>query len=229
MNDKRSNSWCLTFPPEKKTARMNQYRHNWWLTSCQLTNRRSSLQNRRLQTVSGLIGSVTVMKDRKRPDRSSLRFIRADEPTLLEATPTGSEATLQTKWPAWEAFEAFSRILEAVSVIGAAGGLGAVCCSLHVFYRSVLFSLLTNDRRRLSARSLDGNIDTGRFLDWLKEAGRLDGQLALVFSVVYFVLGNSVCVCVCTRGDVGQLPVEATRRHNDNSSRGNNQSTPRWF
>lgn len=150
-------------------------------------------------------------------------------PLCWRPRPQEVKQPFKIKWPAWEAFEAFSRILEAVSVIGAAGGLGAVCCSLHVFYRSVLFSLLTNDRRRLSARSLDGIIDTGSFLDWLKEAGRLDGQLALVFSVVYFVLGNCVCVCVCTRWDVGQLPVEATRRHNDNSSRGNNQSTPRWF
>ena len=66
----------------------------------------------------------------------------------------------------------------------------------------------------------------------MNDAGRIDGQLALVFSVsVNFVLGNCVCVCVCvcvcTRWDVGQLPVEVTRRHNDNSSRGNNQSTPR--
>lgn len=41
------------------------------------------------------------------------------------------------------------------------------------------FPLSTNGQRWLSSPALDWNINRGRFLDWLEEAGRLDGQFSV--------------------------------------------------
>lgn len=170
------------------------------------------------------------MKDRKRPNRSSLRFIRADEPTLLEATPTGSEATLQNKMTClrslWGVQSYFGGCLSDWSsrrprrcVLQFARLLSI--CTFFIIDEWSEEAVCPITGREHRYRTLPGLTEGSRKAWWAARSG--------VQCCVLCFGKLCVCVCVCTRGDVGQLPVEATRRHNDNSSRGNNQSTPRWF